>query len=338
MTSRNVWRPLALAGVLSAIGAVTAAAQTVVIRGVPAGSSAEVVQGASRVTGAPDAGGDAVLTGALTAPGETRVNFYTDICETVRRLVIVDRDAVPPPAGPGCARTPIAGVFVIQPISTIVINTSGTTPSVLLRQGPFDFRATQTDGGTEPPAGLVIFGGGGYGKLHEARDMSCGGIAECPGSDTGFGFGGGIGFWFTPYAGLEASYYKPKRALFEGAVGNSLFQTTLEPQVLMFVAKLGVPAGPMRIYAMGGATWHRATIRTTQEGLEAIEDEFELRTAGWGWTFGGGVEAWLAPAVAIYAEGGRAALKGGGIESFGEGKLDERMTFAIVGLKVSLNR
>lgn len=338
MNSLKVWRPLALAGVLSALGAATAGAQTVVIRGIPAGSAAELVQGAAVATAKADTGGDATLQGSLTDTGDSRVTLFVDTCESVRRVIIVERDGVPAAAAAGCTRASIPGVFVIRPVSTVVVNVASATPTVILRQGPFDFRRVQTASGVEPPAGLIVFGGGGFGKLHNARLNACGDIAECPGSDTGFGFGGGIAYWLTPYAGIEASYYKPKRTLFEGAISNSLFQTTLEPHVLSFVAKLGVPAGPVRIYGMGGATYHRATIRTIQDSIDGIEDKYELRTAGWGWTFGGGLEAWVAPAVAIYAEGGRSALKGPGVESAGEGRLDERMTHAIAGLRIAIKR
>lgn len=339
MNFSQVLRPLALAGVMSAAAATAVSGQTVVIRGIPAGSAAEVVQGAAVATGTADAGGDAVINGNLTAAGDTRVNLFVDVCDGVRKVVIVDRDATPPAAAASCVRTPISGLFVVRPVSTLVINLSTATPTVLLRQGPFDFRQTYGTGGVEPPAGLMVFGGGGWSKLHNARVSACGDIAECPGTDSGFGYGGGIAYWLTPYAGVEASYYRPKRALFEGAVGNSLFQTTEDPHVLLFQAKLGIPAGPVRIYGMGGASYHRATLRTSQEDPVAdIDDEFELRTAGWGWTFGGGLEAWVAPKVALFAEGGRVALKGGGVESGGEGSLDERMTYIFAGLRINLSR
>ena len=337
MTLPNVCRPLALAGVVSAMLAGSASAQTVVVRGLPSGGAAELVQGGATVPGTADADGDATLQGSLSDPGDTRITIFVDTCEQVRRVVLVPRDGAAPPPPEGCARAAVPGVFVVRPVSTIVVNLSGANPTVLLRQGPFDFRRTQRRG-VEPPAGLMVFGGGGYSRLHEAFDLACGDVSECIGENSGVAFGGGVAFWFTPYAGIEASYVKPKRTLTEGAIANSLFRSTLEPHVLMFQAKLGVPAGRFRFYGQGGATWHRASITNIQDSVDGIEDRVELRTNGWGWTFGGGAEAWLAPAVALYVEGGRAALKGGGVETGGEGKLDERMTYAIAGLRISLNR
>lgn len=326
-----------MAVLVSAGLAGTAAAQTVVIRGLPAGSTAELVQGAAVATATADTAGDATLKGTLTDPGEVRVNLFVDTCAALRRVVMAERTTAAAPPAEGCRRDPIPGLFVVRPESTLVVNLTGANPTVLLRQEPFDYREAE-EAGLEPAEGLMIFGGGGWSKLHKARDVSCGNIAECPGSDTGFGFGGGIGFWFTQYAGIEASYYKPARSLFEGAIANSLFQTTFEPHVLMFTAKLGVPAGPVRIYGQGGATYQRTKIATRQESLDQIEDRFEFRAAGWGWTFGGGIEAWVSRAVALYAEGGRAALKGPGLETGGEGRLDERMTFVLAGLRVSFSR
>lgn len=337
MTLPKVWRPLALAGVVSAMLAGSAGAQTVVVRGLPSGGAAELVQGGGAVAGTADADGDATLQGSLPDAGDTRMTIFVDTCEQVRRVVLVPRDGAAPPAPEGCARAAVPGVFVVRPVSTIVVNLSGANPTVLLRQGPFDFRQTQRTG-VEPPAGLMVFGGAGFSRLHEAFEGACGDVSECLGGNSGVAFGGGVAYWFTPYAGIEASYVKPKRTLFEGAIANSLFRSTLEPHVLMFQAKLGVPAGRLRFYGQGGATWHRASITNIQDSVDGIEDRFELRTNGWGWTFGGGAEVWLAPAVALYVEGGRAALKGGGVETGGEGKLDERMTFALAGLRISLNR
>lgn len=334
MTSLRRAAPFVCMTILGLAG--TAAAQTVVVRGIPAGSTAELAQGTAVATAKADAAGDATLTGSLTDPADVRVNLYVDTCESSRRVVIAERDSAPPP-GAGCTRAAIPGLFVIRSVSTIVVNLSGANPTVILRQGPFDFRRVQR-AGSEPAEGLMIFGGGGWSKLHNARGVSCGDIAECPGSDSGFGFGGGIGFWLTQYAGVEASYYKPAKSLFEGAINNSLFQTTIEPHVLMFTAKLAVPAGPVRIFGQGGATYQRSKIATRQDSVDQIEDRFEIRAAGWGWTFGGGLEAWLSNSIALYVEGGRAALKGPGVETGGEGRLDERMTFFLAGLRISLNR
>lgn len=338
MISPRLWRPLALACMLSAtLGAATAGAQTVVIRGLAPGAPAELLQdGAAPVTGAANGAGDAILKGALADATDVRVNFYVDVCANVRRVLIVNRDALPAALQTGCERTPIAGVFVIRDISSVVVNLSGAQPSLLLRQGPYDLRP-QSEWERHVPEGLVIFGGAGMSKLHNATGLACGTVNTCPGDDTGVAFTGGVAFWLTPHIGVEASYLKPAKVTVDGEVGTATFTDTVNTHVLMLVAKVGAPIGRVRLYGQGGATYHRATIGSVQTWLDA-EDRFELSTTGWGWTYGGGLEAWVAPAVGIYLEAGRAVLKGSGRETGGEGRFDERVSYAVAGLRVSIKR
>lgn len=338
MISPRLWRPLALACLLSAtLGAATAGAQTIVIRGLVPGAAAELLHdGAPPITGAANDAGDAILKGRLADATEVRVNFYVDVCPNVRRVVIVDRDALPPAAPSGCERTPIAGVFVISDVSSVVVNLSGTQPTLLLRQGPYDLRP-QSEWETRVPEGLVIFGGAGLSKMHNASGLACGSLITCPSDDTGLAFGGGVAFWLTPHIGAEASYLRPAKVTVNGEVGTATFTDTVSTHVLMLVARVGAPIGRVRLYGQGGATYHRATIGSVQTWLDA-EDRFQLSTTGWGWTFGGGLEAWIAPAVGIYVEAGRAALKGSGRETGGEGRFDERLSYAVGGLRVSIKR
>ena len=338
MISPRPWRPLALACLLSAMpGAATAGAQTIVIRGLAPGAAAELLhEGAPAVTGAANDAGDAILKGALADATDVRVNFYVDVCANVRRVVIVNRDGLPPAPQSGCERTPIAGVFVIRDVSSVVVNLSGAQPTLLLRQGPYDLRP-QSEWETRVPAGVVIFGGGGLSKLHNAQGLACGTVSTCAGDDTGLAFSGGVAFWLTPHIGVEASYLRPANVTVDGEFGTATFTDTVSTHVLLLAAKVGAPIGRVRLYGQGGATYHRATIGSKQAWLD-VEDRFELSTTGWGWTFGGGLEAWIAPAVGIYVEAGRAVLKGSGRETGGEGRFDERLSYAVGGLRVSIKR
>lgn len=338
MISSRLWRPLALACLLSAMpGAATAVAQTVVIRGLAPGAPAELLQeGAAPVTGAANDAGDAILKGALAGATEVRVTFYVDVCANVRRVLIAGRDALPPPPQAGCERTPLAGVFVIRDISSVVVNLTGAQPALLLRQGPYDLRP-QSEWETRVPEGLIVFGGGGLSKLHNAAGLACGNLTTCPADDTGMAFTGGVAFWLTPHLGAEASYIRPAKVTINGEVGTATFTDTVSTHVLLLVAKAGAPIGRVRLYGQGGATYHRATIGSVQTWID-VEDRFELSTTGWGWTFGGGLEAWMAPAVGIYLEAGRAALKGSGRETGGEGRFDDRMSYAVAGLRVRITR
>ncbi len=69
------------------------------------------------------------------------------------------------------------------------------------------------------------------------------------------------------------------------------------------------PLGPVRLYAQGGGNWHEGTSSTVQT-LGTESTSFNLDVEGWGWTFGGGLEAWIAPRFALYGEANIAELKG----------------------------
>ena len=64
---------------------------------------------------------------------------------------------------------------------------------------------------------------------------------------------------------------------------------------------------------------------------------FELKTDGWGWLFGGGLEVWVSPSFAIYGEFDYGALKGSDV-SGGEARIDDRLTSALLGLRVHIGK
>ena len=68
---------------------------------------------------------------------------------------------------------------------------------------------------------------------------------------------------------------------------------------------------------------------------ENATQAYLLKTEGWGWTFGGGVEGWVTPSVAIYGEGGLADLKGEAADGR-EGTIDDRLTYIFVGARVRI--
>ena len=89
------WRSLAVAAVLSVIcGVGTAAAQTVLARGVPAGEQVEVMLNGKPVgSAAADAAGDAKVSFKMRdslAKTEIDANVFVDKCETTHRVWIVE--------------------------------------------------------------------------------------------------------------------------------------------------------------------------------------------------------------------------------------------------------
>ena len=75
---------------------------------------------------------------------------------------------------------------------------------------------------------------------------------------------------------------------------------------------------------------------TTADGVTLIAkggtQTFELKTKGWGWSFGGGAEIWLARRFGIYAEASRMRLKGSEVED-GEGVLEDYSNALIAGAR-----
>ena len=89
-------------------------------------------------------------------------------------------------------------------------------------------------------------------------------------------------------------------------------------------------------YAMGGVNRHNLTFSTTQTVPSTGSSQtVSFKTEGWGPLFGGGGEGWLAPALAIFAEGGWTRINGKPADESG-GTYDDRMFFAVAGVRIRL--
>jgi hypothetical protein len=138
--------------------------------------------------------------------------------------------------------------------------------------------------------------------------------------------------------------------LVDGSGQTFRFNTFLTADVLTVAGKVGGPVGPVRLYGRAGGNFHRGTFGTTQttddttitvDGVTVAipggTQTFELVTEGWGWLFGGGMEVWMRPSVAIYGEVTFAALKGNPVDA-AEGGLNDRLTAFTIGAKFKLGR
>ena len=343
--------------IVSTVGSV-ASAQTVIVTKAPPASPVEfVLNDAVVATGTTDEAGAATLT-AGTAGAATRADMdaqiYVDACDTLRRVLIVDRRMPVPAAAPGCVRSQIAGLFLVRPISTLVLDVTGPVPTVLLRQGRFTPPPPGEEARTwnPSPTGLIVSGAAAYGFLRDPAVSGCGDVSDCTGDGSGFAYTVGGAFWFTRVIAFEATYMRPSKSTATGQGTNFRFESSVEADVLTLAGKIGIPAGPVRVYGKGGATRTWATSFTTQTNDDVTQTidgvtttipggitEFGMNTEGWGWIVAGGLEGWLNRTVAIYAEGGRAALKGEAIENSGaEGSFDDALTYFAVGLKVRIGR
>ena len=334
----NPLRLLLIAAVMIFGTGWSAAAQTVMVRGAVPGETIEVMlNGAAAGTGTIDAAGVGTATfklpaGATSAP-EMNARLTLDTCGKVRRVHVVEQNQLPPDAQDGCTRSDIGGIYWVRQRSTIVVNVANAIPVVLLRQGSYN---PNTSGPRRPsPTGLIIFGGGGLTQLPDVFLLPCGTAPDCSGDDMSGAFTAGVSYWPTRWLGLEASYLKPSKLNGAGTFSSFTFTETIEiHNVVNLVGKLAFPIGPVRLYGQGGTNWHEGT-STTVQTLEADSTTLNFEAEGWGWTFGGGIEAWVAPRFALYGEANIAQLKGEG-RSNTTAEFDNRMRSYLFGARFKI--
>lgn len=329
-------RLLALAAVLNIAAAGAAAAQTVILKGAKPGETVEVIVNDSpAITATVAADGTATATGNIPLNAAKRsemdARLYLDACENVRRVFVIDRTQLPPPAQSGCARTEIGGVYWVRQRSTIVIDVSNPIPDVLLRQGEYNPNAPVR---RLAPRGLIAFGGGGLANPSDFGAIACGDVADCSEDGYAGAYNVGATLWITRWLGVEGSYLRPSRMGVTGSGSTFTFTDTLDADIFNVVGKLGIPIGPVRIYGQGGGSYHEAT-NTLVQTIGDASQTVETRTDGWSYTFGGGLEAWISDRFALYGEAGITKIKGEERLS-GVIEIDDQLTHYIMGLRIRI--
>jgi hypothetical protein len=276
---------------------------------------------------------------------------FVDGCGERWRVLVVQIGMAPPPLEPGCVRQEMAGVFVVRPVSTLVVGVGRPIATLLLIQGSFDPTAPPRSR-TESPTGLVLFGGAGLtSQGSDAGTRSCGNVADCTRDGSGFGYSAGAAYWFIPFAAAEVTVLKLSDLSVEGAGTGHRFTSGMDTGVLTIAGVAGAPIGSMRLYAKVGAAYHRATFTTNQtiDPVTITVDEevtlttpggsqtLQSRTGGWGLVVGGGLEGWATRFAGFYAELGWAQLKGSDLDG-GEATLDDRAIYVMGGVRVRLGR
>ena len=343
----SAWRLLCMAAALNVtLGAGAAAAQQVLVRNAPAGAPVElVVNAATAATGTANAAGEATL--AFKVPekdgkAEMDANVFVDVCDKMRRVLIVDQARPVPPAAAGCDRREVSGLFWVRSVNTIVIDVGALKPTLLLIRGAYDPPKPEVDEQGEPipreplPKGFMMSGGGGLTSMGDTLLLACGN-APCTPKNSQLTYTFAVTYWLTRWLGVEGSFVKPGAFTASGGVPDSFaFNTEIDADIWTVVAKGGVPAGPMRLYIQGGMNYHQATAKTTQTMTgQSLTQTFEFETKGWNWVAGGGAEAWIKPKVAIYGELGFAKIRGDA-RSGGEATIDDRARFILGGVRVRL--
>lgn len=313
-----------------AIGTTLASAQTVIVRHATPGSTVELVlDGTPAGTAMADSEGTATVVATNKVDMPRDVNVWVDTCGDALRVMLARPGAQLIDAG-ACRRVQIAGLYVMQRITSFVIDTRSTS-SLLLRQGPApeewlrDPRPAIAEAAAEPLpplTGLTLFGAAGRSATMNFRSQSCGGVTSCSGNAP-IPYSGGVGWWFNDFVAAEAQYiYLGKQTA--GASDEAFqFTTTREGGALAFTGRAGFRAGRLRPFGRAGMSLHRATLTTTQtlnDTAVVIDDVtqtvpggtqiLQMRTRGWAPVYGGGLEVWLAPFAGIYGEVQRIGLKG----------------------------
>lgn len=353
------WRSLAAAAALSAsFGVGTGAAQTVMARQVPAGERVEVMLNGKPVGSATaDASGDATIPFNMQASlgkAEIDANVYVDRCDKTHRIWIVETSG-PAPGEGTCGLRNISGVYWVRPVNTLVVNnTTASLPSLLLIKGsytpPEPGQPSQASRAGRVPGGLIVFGGAGLVGSGSATSVACGNLADCSGDESGIGFTGGAEYRINRVLSVEGSYVRPPAAKASGTGDIYRFTSTRKTDVFTVAGKIGVPAGVAKVYARIGTIYHQAKFDTSQthdartvtvndvpQTIPGGTQQFALKTDGWSWQFGGGLEVWVSSRVAIYGEVDYGALKGSDVRG-GEGAIDDHLKSAVMGLRIHIGR
>ncbi len=328
------------------LSAAVAQAQTVMVRGAAPGAKIEAVVDASPVgsTTANAAGEATVVIPRAAGKKDAEANVFVDVCaDNLRRVLIVERGKAPVAPGEGCDRKDIQGLYWIRDVSTVVVTLSDPTPRVLLRQGSFSFKPPRVFG---PPTGLMVFGGGALSNITDIGLFGCGDVTPCSDKSSGWAGTAGVEYWVKPWLAGEGAYLKPANAKMSGSGEGYRFESVLKADVFSVAAKVGIPVARVRIYGKVGGSYHDANFETDQtlddrtitvddvpQTVKGGRQTYALRTQGWGWIYGGGLEVWMAPRFALYFEAGRGALKGKGVDN-ADGSLDDNVNYIVVGGKV----
>ena len=327
-------------------GSTLASAQTVIVTNAPAGGSVELVFNTAPMgTATADAEGQATISFALPSQvSEADVHVSTERCGDVRRVLLVERGIQgPPPTGP-CDRRDFPDTYVVQRITTFVIDFTNAVPSVHLRQGVVPESWLSDKGGPTathaklPPApkGLMASAGFGFTGPSGWNDLACGtNTSSCTSTTVTRTLSPAVQFWLKPIFGVEAQYLHPHDIDASGTGSDYHFSSTRSTDVVLLGGMVGGPIGGVRIYGRAGGSYHRATLTTIQTIDNVGTQNLELRTAGWSWYAGGGVEVWLKPFLAVYVDGGGVQLRGGMVGG-GDGSMDDQLIGGTFGVRVHL--
>ena len=194
----------------------------------------------------------------------------------------------------------------------------------------------------------MAFGAAGLAKFSDATLIACGDVPGCS-NQSGVALGAGAAIWITGSSARRSTTSSRGSSRSRGPSAGYRFESYTNVHILNISGLGGVPVGPVRIYGKGGMNYHRATVATSEtidERTVTVDgvtvpvaggtQTFGLRTAGWGWQFGGGLEGWINNRFAIYGEFDVIRLKGNDSDDVGEGRMDDHVTAFLGGVRIRI--
>lgn len=152
-------RLLVAAAVLVITGSGVAAAQTVMVRNAPPGETVEVFLNATKVaTSSVPANGETTLPLNLHENNagklEIDANIFIDVCDKIRRIIVVERGQPAATQEPGCERRDIPGLYWVRRVNTLVVDIGGANPTMMLVKEVTTREDEELVGGADGPACL----------------------------------------------------------------------------------------------------------------------------------------------------------------------------------------
>jgi hypothetical protein len=327
----------------------TAAAQTVIVVGLPAGGRTTVLLNGSEVgSGSADAMGTATVKFMAVTTGEMGVRLHTESCGGSATILL---QGAGQPIGPAtaCTRQDAGFLFSLRPATTFVVDVAENVARVRVSQGPAP--ATWLVRGTSlaairerawdlPVHALVLSGGAGLAGLSSITAPHCGDVQGCEQDGMRPVYSAGAAYWLTPWLGVHGSANRAVAASAEGNGTGFSFDASSRLERVNVAAIGGVPAGPARIYGLGGMTYSRTKTKMRESIDAAVSgspQQIETELRGWGPFFGGGVEIWATPSLAIYGEFTESLLRGADVNG-GEARVEGSAPAVTAGMRFRLGR
>jgi len=333
-------RLLVAAALFVMIGSGVAMAQTVMIRNAPPGETIEAFLNATKVASA-----SVQPNGETTLPlnlrennaGKTEIdaNIFIDVCDKIRRIIVVERGQPAATQEPGCERRDIPGLYWVRRVNTLVVDVGGANPTMMLVKGSYDPNS-KVRNWSQAPTGLLAFGGVGRGDYRDAVLIACGTATTCDGDKAGLIYSGGLTFWLSSFLGAEAAYFKPSKTKANGSGSTYSFTSSLDTNMVIVGGRVGAPIGPVRLSGLIGMNYQDSVLKTT-DTINGASQSAEVETNGWGLAWGAGMEIWVSRRIAISIDAGVASLKGNPTGG-GEVRLDDRLRYISGGVRVRIGK